>query len=197
MENKENIFDLINRLCPEGVTYGNIGSCVEYTRPDKYIVSDTKYDDSYKTSVLTAGQTFILGYTNETDNIYKASKEKPCIIFDDFTGAFKWVDFDFKVKSSAMKIITAKTPMELRYIYHCMGRLNFKSDEHKRLWISTYSLFEIPIPPIEIQEELVRILDKFTELTTELEAELEFRKLQYEYYRDDLLTFKRKEQYGN
>lgn len=81
---------------------------MNYEQPTKYIVSNTDYSDEYQTPVLTAGQTFVLGYTNETEDIYEASKEKPVII-DDFTGAIKWVDFPFKVKSSAMKMLTANT----------------------------------------------------------------------------------------
>ena len=178
--------ELIQELCPNGVEYREIEEVANYEQPSKYIVKSTKYDDSYVTPVLTAGQTFILGYTNETDGIFQASKDNPVIIFDDFTGAFKWVDFPFKVKSSAMKIITTKeNNMPLRYLFHIMGYLGFKSDEHKRLWISIYSRLEIPVPPLEVQREIVRILDSFTLLTAELTA----RKKQYEYYRDMLLTF--------
>ena len=174
--------ELIRELCPNGVEYKRIGELAEYEQPTKYIVKSTDYSDNFEIPVLTAGQTFILGYTNETEGIYTASKENPVIIFDDFTGAFKWVDFPFKVKSSAMKILTAKTDItSLRYIFHLMGYLNFSSDEHKRLWIRTYSEFLVPVPPLEVQREIVRILDNFTELTA--------RKKQYEYYRDELLTF--------
>ena len=65
------------------------------------------YKEEYNIPVLTAGKTFILGYTNEEKGIYEASKNS-VIIFDDFTTDNKWVDFDFKVKSSAMKIISSK-----------------------------------------------------------------------------------------
>lgn len=181
--------ELIKELCPDGVEYSKIGTYVDYKQPTKYIVKSTDYNNDFPTPVLTAGQTFILGYTNEKEGIYNASKESPVIIFDDFTGAFKWVDFNFKVKSSAMKILTAKNNMLIRYLFHCMGYLNFTSNEHKRLWIGTYSDFEIPVPPLEIQREIVRILDNFTSLKAELQAELQARKKQYEYYRNRLLTF--------
>jgi type I restriction enzyme S subunit len=112
-----------------------------------------------------------LGYTSETEGIYDASKEKPVIIFDDFTGAFKWVDFPFKVKSSAMKILTTdENKIMMRYIFHVMGSIGYVSDEHKRLWISTYSAIRIPFPPMPVQSEIVRILDNFTELTAKLTA---------------------------
>lgn len=185
---------MIKELCPEGVEYKKIGEVTEYEQPSKYIVETTKYNDEYKTPVLTAGQTFILGYTDEKNGIYPASPAKPVIIFDDFTAAFKWVDFPFKVKSSAMKIITPREEMVLiRYLFHCMGMLNFSSSEHTRLWIGTYSDFKIPIPPLVIQAEVVRILDEYSaqvdELNNLLKSELEARKKQYEYYRDKLLDF--------
>lgn len=183
--------ELIARLCPDGVEYKAIGEMVDYEQPSRYIVNSTKYDDSYSVPVLTAGQTFILGYTNETEGVYEASEENPVIIFDDFTAAFKWVDFRFKVKSSAMKILTVKNDLTtIRYIFHVMGFLNIQSDEHKRLWISNYSQIKVPVPPLEVQREIVHILDSFTFLTAELAVELAARQKQYEFYRDALLTFK-------
>lgn len=178
--------ELIAELCPDGVEYIDIGSVVNYEQPSKYIVESTDYNDEFSIPVLTAGQSFILGYTNETDTLYNASKENPVIIFDDFTAAFKWVDFPLKVKSSAMKMLTINTDKTtLRYIFHVMGNIGYASNEHKRLWISIYSRIKIPFPPLPVQNKIVRILDNFTELTAELTA----RKKQYEYYRDELLTF--------
>ena len=181
--------ELINELCPDGVEYKNIGELLDYEQPSKYIVKSTEYDDSYETPVLTAGQTFILGYTNEIDGIYKASAENPVIIFDDFTAAFKWVNFDFKVKSSAMKMLKSSSDdVLIRYLYHVMGFLNYSSDEHKRLWISVYSEILVPVPPLEVQREIVRILDSFTLLTAELTAELTARMQQYEFYFNKIMN---------
>lgn len=183
--------ELIKIQCPKGVPYLQISDVTKYEQPSKYIVKSTKYDDVYSTPVLTAGQTFILGYTNETEGIYEASKENPVIIFDDFTAALKWVDFPFKVKSSAMKIVTAdENQVSLRYLYYIMDNIGYSSSEHKRLWISTYSALKIPVPPLEVQNEIVQILDNFAELT----AELSNRKKQYEYYRDLLLSFSENEE---
>ena len=179
--------ELLQKLCPDGLEYIKIGEVVDYEQPSKYIVESTDYSDIFDVPVLTAGQTFVLGYTNEKNGIYNASKESPVIIFDDFTGAFKWVDFPFKVKSSAMKILTVGDQRTfLRYIYHVMGHIGYSSTEHKRLWIGIYSEIKIPLPPMPVQEEIVRILDNFTALTAELTAELTARKKQYEYYRDSL-----------
>jgi len=178
------------------VEWKSLGSVAEYEQPTKYLVKTKNYSDDFTTPVLTAGKTFILGYTDEIKGIYKAS-ETPVIIFDDFTTANKWVDFDFKAKSSAMKMITSKNESEvlLKYIYYWLNTLpnELIDGDHKRQWISNYSNKLIPIPAPEVQSEIVRILDNFTELTAELTAELRARQKQYEYYRDLLLTFPKKQ----
>ena len=180
--------ELIKEFCPNGVEYVKIGSVVNYEQPSKYLVKKADYKEEYSTPVLTAGQTFILGYTNEMNGIYNASKDSPVIIFDDFTGAFKWVDFPFKVKSSAIKFLKANEKRAmLRYIFHVMGNINLTSTEHKRLWIGIYSELQIPLPALPVQREIVRILDSFTLYSAELTAELTARRKQYEFYRDKLL----------
>lgn len=97
------INDLIAEYCPNGVEYRELAELVDYQQPSPYIVSSTNYDDSFSLPVLTAGQSFILGYSDDDQGIFYASAERPVIIFDDFTTSFHWVDFDFKVKSSAIK----------------------------------------------------------------------------------------------
>lgn len=183
------IQDLIAELCPGGVEYQALSAVLDYEQPGKYLVESTAYANSFDTPVLTAGQTFILGYTDETEGIYPASKSEPVIIFDDFTTAFKWVDFLFKAKSSAMKMLTPKSGAQIlaRYVYFAMQTIRYSPQDHARQWISTYSSFAIPVPPLEIQREVVRILDHFTELSMELEAELEGRRRQYANYRTRIL----------
>ncbi|GAA6998350.1 hypothetical protein AOH408_07410 [Helicobacter pylori] len=187
---------LLQTLAPKGVEFRKLGEMLEYDQPNKYRVTGKEFDESYPTPVLTAGKTFILGYTNEKDNIYQASKSSPVIIFDDFTTATQWVDFPFKVKSSAMKILLPKNPtINIRFIFFYMQTIPYNiSGEHTRQWISRYSQITIPIPPLEIQQEIVKILDQFSILTTDLlagiPAEIEARKKQYEYYREKLLAFK-------
>lgn len=177
---------MLQELCPEGVEYRKLGDILNYEQPTRYIVKDTSYDDSYETPVLTAGQSFILGYTNEQTGIYEANEDNPTIIFDDFTCSFHWVDFHFKVKSSAMKMLRPKSrDILFKYVYYAMSCIGFTPMDHTRHWISKYSLFEIPVPPLPIQEEIVRILDHFTELAASLQA----RQEQYEYYRNKLLSF--------
>lgn len=106
------------------VEWKELGDVAAYEQPTKYLVKSKNYNNDYSTPVLTAGKTFVLGYTNETEGIYKAS-ESPVIIFDDFTTANKWVDFDFKAKSSAMKMITStdESKFLLKYIYYYLNSL--------------------------------------------------------------------------
>lgn len=186
---------LIEKYCPEGVEFKKVGELLNYEQPSKYIVESTLYNNDNETPVLTAGQSFILGYTDEKEGILEASDVNPVIIFDDFTTSFHWVDFSFKIKSSAMKIIRHPNNDEVlfRYIYYAMKCINYKPQDHARQWISIYSNFQIPIPPLPIQQEIVNILDRFTQLETELEAELEARRKQYEFYLNQLMEFEGKD----
>ena len=132
---------------------------LEYEQPQKYIVATENYSDEYTTPVLTAGKSFILGYTDETDGIYKGT-ESPVIIFDDFTSDTKYVDFDFKVKSSAMKILHKVNEEDfLKYFFYAMQKIQYKPFSHKRLWISEYSKFEIEKRTPEEQKIVVNDLD--------------------------------------
>ena len=100
-----------------------LGQLLSYEQPIPYIVESTKYSEKYKTPVLTAGKSFIIGYTNEETGIYNSL---PVIIFDDFTTSSQYVNFKFKVKSSAMKILTANTDFVLpKYIFYRMQIINF------------------------------------------------------------------------
>ncbi|MET3801531.1 hypothetical protein ABID70_001486 [Clavibacter michiganensis] len=181
---------LIAEYCPNGVELWPVGDLVSYEQPGKYLVDSITYSDEFLTPVLTAGQTFILGYTDEVTGIYEASPEAAVIIFDDFTTAFKWVDFPFKAKSSAMKMLSAKRPEVacLRYIYYAMQAIKYSPRDHARQWIGIFSRFMIPVPPLEIQHEIVRILDQFLQLEAALREELKARRAQYAHVRNALIS---------
>lgn len=186
-----------HELAKVGFEWKTLGEVANYEQPTKYLVKSKDYDDDFKTPVLTAGKTFILGYTNETNGIYQASKN-PVIIFDDFTTANKWVDFDFKAKSSAMKMISSvdENQFLLKYIYYWLNTLpsGLVDGDHKRQWISNFANKKIPIPPLSVQSQIVAILDTFDTLTQSisegLPKEIQLRQKQYEYYRERLLNFK-------
>lgn len=128
-----------------------------YIQPGPFIVESTNYDDSFKTPVLTPGKSFLLGYTDEKDGVFN---DLPTIIFDDFTTAFKYVDFPFKVKSSAMKMLKEKSDKyDIKFLYYLMLSTPFEVGEHKRHWISKYSQQFVKIPPLEQQKKIAAILD--------------------------------------
>ncbi len=136
-----------------------------YEQPTAYIVNSTDYHESYKTPVLTAGKSFIIGYTDETTGIYD---KLPVIIFDDFTTASQYVNFQFKVKSSAMKILTANPELvSPKFIFYRMQTIQFDHSTHKRYWIQQYSQIKVKVPPLTEQE---RIVAKIEELFSQLDA---------------------------
>jgi len=138
---------------------------LDYIQPTNYIVDSTEYNNAYKTPVLTAGKSFILGYTNEEHNIFS---DLPVIIFDDFTTATQFVNFRFKVKSSAMKILAPKSSLvNLKYVYYYMQTIRYNSDTHKRYWISSYSKLGIKLAPLPEQR---LIITKVEELFSELDS---------------------------
>lgn len=140
-----------------------LGELLPYEQPADYIVESTDYDDSYKTPVLTAGKSFIIGYTNETKGIYT---KLPVIIFDDFTTSSQYVDFPFKVKSSAMKILSVNSEIaDLKYLFYKMQTIQFDSANHKRYWISEYSKIKLDLPTLVEQKRIVnRIETMFAKL---------------------------------
>ena len=140
-----------------------------YEQPTKYIVEDTNYNDKYKTPVLTAGKSFILGYTKELSGIYD---NLPCIIFDDFTTESKFVDFPFKVKSSAMKILNANSSINIKYVFYLMQLIQVNINTHKRYWISDYSKREIMIPSLNNQNKIIKYVEDFIEYFNKIKAEL-------------------------
>ena len=154
---------------PQGWAVCRLEDILDYEQPQAYIVNSTDYSDEYETPVLTAGKSFIIGYTNETNGI---CDRLPVIIFDDFTTDSKLVDFPFKVKSSAMKILRTKGEINIDYIAYYMSITRLIGDTHKRYWISEYSKLLIPIPPYQEQLRIVEtvetILNEILKITAEL-----------------------------
>ena len=140
-----------------------LGELLSYKQPTDYIVKSTDYDYSYNTPVLTAGKSFIIGYTNEKTGIFS---NLPVIIFDDFTTSSQYVDFPFKVKSSAMKILSVNSEIaDLKYLFYKMQTIQFDSANHKRYWISEYSKIKFDLPTLAEQQRIVnRIETMFAKL---------------------------------
>jgi len=154
---------------PKSWEWIELNSVLEYEQPTKYIVKSTEYSDTYSIPVLTAGKSFIIGYTNEKEGVYK---DLPVIIFDDFTTSSKYVDFEFKVKSSAMKILRARKDIaNIKYIAFFISITRLAGNTHKRYWISEYSKIKIPLPPLAEQQRIVeKIEDTFKTLDRILDS---------------------------
>lgn len=145
-----------------------LGELLSYEQPTPYIVESTDYDDKYDIPVLTAGKSFLLGYTNEEYGIYD---RLPVIIFDDFTTASQYVNFKFKVKSSAMKILQPNTELVLpKFIYYRMQIIQFDHSTHKRYWIQQYSKIKVSVPPLDLQKQIVK---KIEEMLSQLDDGVE------------------------
>jgi len=159
---------------PEEWSFKSIGELLDYEQPTNYIVENTDYNNNHRTPVLTAGKTFILGYTNEQTGIHD---NLPVIIFDDFTTAIKYVDFPFKVKSSAMKILKNKPQKtNLKFVYGWMQINPFAVGEHKRNYLSEYQYQDVLLPPIDEQNKIVKILETWNEYLEQISKKIEIKK---------------------
>ena len=130
-----------------------VGDVLDYEQPQSYIIEDTEYTNE-GTPVLTANKAFVLGYTLETDGIYDKGD---CIIFDDFTLDCKYVDFPFKVKSSAIKILTAKNKELLHYTFEFLKYLDLSTEEHKRHYIAQTQNQEFILPTEQMVKTIAHI----------------------------------------
>lgn len=140
-----------------------LGDCLDYEQPTEYIVSSTEYDPKNGTPVLTAGKTFILGYTDEKQGVFEA-KKLPVIIFDDFTTTSQFVTFPFKVKSSAMKILKNKRGTNIKFIYEAMQLIKYEIGGHGRHWISKFSVMDILVPSLPEQEKIADFITSLDNL---------------------------------
>lgn len=175
---------MLNKL-PTGWQQCCFEDVLDYEQPTKYIVKNTNYEDK-GVAVLTAGKSFILGYTKETTGIFYGDKE-PVIIFDDFTTSSKLVKFPFKVKSSAMKILHARDNINIDFIYYLMQTISYRNETHKRYWISEYAKQKLNLPPIEEQG---RIVEKIEELFSDIDngiKDLKTAQTQIKQYRQSVL----------
>lgn len=154
-----------------------INQLLAYEQPSAYIVANDEYSaDTTLTPVLTANKGFVLGYTDEDFGIYQKGE---CIIFDDFTMDAKYVSFPFKVKSSAIKILTTKLNVNLRFMFEYLSYLVLKSEEHKRHYISEIASLIIELPSKEKQNRIAYLmtsLDNKLALEEKVKAKYEDKK---------------------
>lgn len=174
---------LIKELCPNGVEWNSINNCTRsITSPKK--LQKNQYEMSGQIPIIDQGATFIAGFSNI--NEYLPHGEY--VIFGDHSEHIKFVNFPFVQGADGLKILVTKKSIIPKYLYYCFSNFYKKEKNYKRHWSKAKETL-IPIPPLEIQEEIVKILDKFTDYVTELTTELTLRQKQYNYYRDKLLSF--------
>ena len=158
-----------------------LGEILDYEQPQPYLVVSTDYVDS-GIPVLTAGKSRILGYTTEQFGIYN---KLPVIIFDDFTTDSKYISYPFKVKSSAMKVLSLKNnDYDLRLVYELMQQIDFPLKDHQRYWISEYSQLTISIP--KDREEQTAIATILTDMDKEI-ADLEAKRDKYSLLKSGMM----------
>ena len=144
-----------------------LGELLQYEQPQKYIVISSEYDDSFDIPVLTAGQSFILGWTNEKTGIKKASPDNPVIIFDDFVTSSHYVDFPFKIKSSAMKLLSStNSTNDINFSFNLLKQIDYTPISHMRHWISMFAQFNVYTPIANEQVKIGRIFNKLDSLIT-------------------------------
>lgn len=174
--------ELIKELCPEGVEFRKLGEvCEIFSGKNKQKNDDGEYP--------VYGSTGIIAYC---DN-YKYSKEQLLIARVGANAGFTHIANGKYDVSDNTLIVDVVGGSCLKYIYYLLVNLNLnkysKGGGQPLVTAGEIKVLEIPFPPLEVQNEIVRILDTFTSHAAELQAELQARKEQYEYYRNKLLTF--------
>ena len=180
--------DLVQRLCPAGVRHPFVGEAMYVVATAKGVQRNA-FADGTQFPIIDQGQRMIAGYTDD-ESILVPNGEY--VIFGDHTRVVKWVDFHFAPGADGTKVLKAAEGIVPKYAYYAIANLNIPSRGYNRHWTVLRGLV-IPVPPVEVQREVVRVLDLFTTLKAgleaELDAELKARRTQYAYYRDEVLTF--------
>ena len=182
--------ELITEYCPDGVLYKNLSEVVSIERGKRVVKEQLSSDGLYP---VYQNSLIPLGFFDKSN--YKS--HTTFIIVAGAAGEIGYSETDFWAADDCFPLICNNNILD-RYLYHCV--LNLKPTIMKRvrkasiprLSRASIETLRIPYPPLPIQEEIVRILDEYTELNaklaTELTAELVTRKKQYEFYADDLIS---------
>ena len=204
------IFDLINELCPDGVEFRELGALVEIsnTGVDKKknehekevrllnfvdVFINQYINNSTPTMIVTASDRKIIDCSIEKGDVFITPSSE---ILDEIgysAMATENIDnavYSYHIMRLRIFDFNILSPSYLNYIFSSSGtrnqiRKNAQGITRFGLTLPKWKSIKLPVPPMEVQREIVRILDSFTLLTAELTA----RKKQYEFYRDFLLSF--------
>lgn len=183
-----NIEQLLQKLCPDGIGYKSIGEIIGVNRGKRLTKKDLSEDFPY--FVYHGSKDTPLGKYKD----YNVHGDTVIVVNTGGIGGVKYCEDDFWCSDGSFWLGHSEC-MNTKFVYHYVLQFENYFISHKRVGgvptidKSTVEDLLIPVPPIEIQNEIVNILDKFTELTAKLTAELTSRQKQYEYYRDQLLNF--------
>lgn len=184
-----NLEELIERLCPDGVEYKPLEKCCEILdKKRKPVAKSARISGEYPYYGANGIQDYVSDYI--FDGEFVLVGEDGSVITDKGTPVVTWASGKIWVNNHA-HIISEINGVLLRYIYYYLQTVDVTIFIHgniPKLTGKDFKSIKLPVPPLEVQREIVRILDNFTFLTTELAAELAARQKQYEYYRDKLLT---------
>ena len=176
--------ELIDHLCPNGVEFKPLGEIVSIVvAPKKF--NKKEYQETGLYPIIDQGKSLIIGFTNDSSSLLPP---KEYVLFGEHTRHVKYYNGSFAQGADGLKILLAKEIILPKYLFFAMECLIIEDRGYNRHW-TVVSPMLIPIPPLEVQDEIVKILDRFSDYAAELQAELQARRLQYEYYRNLLLTF--------
>ena len=201
------IEELIQDLCPSGVEYEAIAELI--TRSEKVRWDDLDQTDEFR--YIDLGTVDRVTHSiNDTETITKENAPSRAqqvvregdVLFGTTRPMLKRycivpADYDGQVASTGFCVLRANTDRILtNFLFHLLGTATFyeyveaneRGASYPAIPDNVVKKFRIPVPPLEVQREIVRVLDKFTQLEAELEAELEARRAQYDYYAGELLT---------
>ena len=181
---------LVAELCPDGVEYRPLGKICAIRAggdlPESYVKGQKEASDLHPYPIYSNGseEKALYGYAST----YRT--EGPAVTVS-ARGTIGYHTVRYGKFTPIVRLITLKPSIEnldIKFLDYCLGVIDISHSGGSipQLTVPNLKKMEIPVPPLEIQEAIVEILDKFTNLEAELEAELEARTLQYEYYRGSL-----------
>ena len=200
--------ELLDELCPEGVSRQQLATVSDFISGHSFRSADYSFSglrliriSDVQEGKLSNKDIKFVPESTQFDSKFRLNVGDLLLTMSGSIGRVALVSdaiLPAVLNQRVLRIETDETKVSTRFLFYFLGRPSFLAEAEasssagsvKNLSVNWLGQMVIPVPPLEVQEEIVRILDTFTELDAELEAELDARKKQYEHYRNSLLTFK-------